>query len=71
MNVIPRISDQVLGDQAVSCFFFTKPAWLLAKRIFSIVTNNRENQWNELKEHLVDIHHPEHILVYNSIKYFS
>lgn len=44
MNVIPRISDQVLGDQAVSCFFFTKPAWLLAKRIFSIVTNNRENQ---------------------------
>ena len=33
----------------------------LAKRLISIVTNNRENQLKELKEHLLDTKHPQHI----------
>ena len=34
----------------------------LAKRIVSIVTNNRENRLKEIKEHLHDRKHPQHII---------
>ena len=36
----------------------------LAKRLISIVTNNRENRLKELKEHLLDRKHPQHIIPY-------
>ena len=36
----------------------------LAKRLVSIVTNNRENRLKELKEHLLDRKHPQHIIPY-------
>ena len=34
----------------------------LAKRIVSIVTNNKEKQLKELKEHLLDRKHPQHVI---------
>ena len=33
----------------------------LAKRLVSTVTNNRENRLKELKKHLLDRKHPQHI----------
>ena len=42
-----------------------------AKRIVSRVTNNRENQLKELKEHLLDRKHPQHILDYSFTKIFQ
>ena len=43
----------------------------LAKRINSIVTNNRKNQLKELKEYLLDRKHPQHIIDTVLQKYFS
>ena len=43
----------------------------LAKRINSIVTNNRKNQLKELKEHLLDKKHPQHIIDYSFTKIFQ
>ena len=43
----------------------------LAKFIVSIVTNNRENQLKELKEHLHDRKHPKHIIDYRLTKIFQ
>ena len=43
----------------------------LAKRIVSIVTNNRENQLKELKEHLLDKKHSQHIIDYSFTKIFQ
>ena len=43
----------------------------LAKRTVSIVTNNRENQLKELKEHLLDRKHPQHIIEYSFTKIFQ
>ena len=43
----------------------------LAKRIVSIVTNNRKNQLKELKEHLLDRKHPEQIIDYSFTKNLS
>ena len=43
----------------------------LAKRIASIVTNNRENGLEKLKEHLIDRKHPQHIIDYNFTKIFQ
>ena len=43
----------------------------LVKRIFSIVTNNRENQLKELKEHLLDRKHPQQIRDYSFTKIFQ
>ena len=37
----------------------------LAKRIVSIVSNNKENRLKELKEHLLDRKHPQHIIGYS------
>ena len=34
----------------------------LAKRVVSIVTKYRENRLKELKEHLLDRKHPDHII---------
>ena len=42
----------------------------LAKRIVSIITNNRENRLKELKEHLLDRKHPQHIIDYSFTKVF-
>ena len=42
----------------------------LAKRIVSIVTNNRENRLKELKEHLRERKHPQHIIDYSFRKIF-
>ena len=43
----------------------------LAKRIASIVTNNRENQLKKLKEHLLDRKHPHHVIDYSFTKIFQ
>ena len=43
----------------------------LAKRIVSIVTNDRENRLKELKEHLLDRKHPQHITDYSFTKIFQ
>ena len=43
----------------------------LAKRIVSIVTNNRENRLRELKEHLLDRKHPQHVIEYSFTKIFQ
>ena len=43
----------------------------LAKRIVSIVTNNRENQSKKLKEHLLDRKHPQRITEDSFTKIFS
>ena len=43
---------------------------LLAKRIVSIVTNNRENRSKKLKEHLLDRKHPQRITDDSFTKYF-
>ena len=43
----------------------------LVKRIFSIVTNNRENQLKELKEHLLDRKHQQHIIDYSFTEIFQ
>ena len=43
----------------------------LAKRIVSIVTNNRENRLKELKEHLLDRKHPQYIIDYSFTKIFQ
>ena len=43
----------------------------LAKRIVSVVTNNRENRLKELKEHLLDRKHPQHFIVYSFTKMFQ
>ena len=43
----------------------------LAKRIVSIITNNRENQLKELKEHLLDKKHSQHIIDYKFTKIFQ
>ena len=43
----------------------------LAKRIVSIVTHNRENRLQELKEHLLDRKHPQHITTYSFTKIFQ
>ena len=43
----------------------------LAKRIVSIVTNNRENRLKELKEHLLDRKHPQHVTDYSFTKIFQ
>ena len=43
----------------------------LAKRLISIVTNNRENRLKELKEHLLDRKHPQHIIDYRFTKIFQ
>ena len=42
----------------------------LAKRLVSIVTNNRENRLKELKEHLLDRKHAQHIIDYSFTKTF-
>ena len=42
-----------------------------AKRTVSIVTNNRENRLKELKEHLLDRKHPQHIIDYRFTKIFQ
>ena len=44
---------------------------LLAKRIVSIVTNNRENRSKKLKEHLLDRKHPQRITEDSFTKTFS
>ena len=43
----------------------------LAKGIVSIVTNNSENGIKELKEHLLDRKHPQHIIDYRFTKMFQ
>ena len=43
----------------------------LAKRVVIIVTGNRENQLKELKEHLLDRKHPQHIIGYSFTKMFQ
>ena len=43
----------------------------LAKCIASIETNNRENRLMELKEHLLDRKHPQHIKDYSFTKIFQ
>ena len=43
----------------------------LAKRIVSIVTNNRENRLMELKEHILDRKHPQYIIDYSFTKIFQ
>ena len=47
----------------------------LAKRLVSIVTNNRKNRSKKLKEHSLDRKHPQHIIPYpqhiNFIKIFQ
>ena len=43
----------------------------LAKRVVIIVTGNRENQLKELKEHLLDRKHPQHIIDYSFTKIFQ
>ena len=43
----------------------------LAKHIFSIVTNDRQNQLKELKEHLLDRKHPQHNIDYSFTKLFQ
>ena len=43
----------------------------LAKRLVSIVTNNRENQLKELKEHLLGRNHPQDIIDYSFTKIFQ
>ena len=43
----------------------------LTKRIVSTVTNNREKQRKELKEHLLDRKHPQHIIDYSFTKVFQ
>ena len=43
----------------------------LAKRIVSIITNNRENRLKELKEHLLDRKHPQHIIDNSFTKIFQ
>ena len=43
----------------------------LAKRIVSIVTNNRGNRWKELKEHLLAKNNPQHVMDYSFIKIFQ
>ena len=40
----------------------------LAKRIVSVVTNNRENQLKELNKYLLDRKHPQHIIDYSFTK---
>ena len=42
----------------------------LAKRIVSIVCNNKEDRLKELKEHLLDRKHPQHIIDYSFTKIF-
>ena len=42
----------------------------LAKCIVSIITNDRENWLKELKEHLRDRKHPQHIIDYSFTKIF-
>ena len=42
----------------------------LTKRIVSIVANNRENRLKELKEHLREREHPQHIIDYSFRKIF-
>ena len=37
----------------------------LAKRTVSIVNNNKENRLKELKEHLLDRKHPQHVIGYS------
>ena len=45
--------------------------WLpLAKRIASIVTDNRQDRLKELKEHLTDRNHPQHIIDYSFTEIF-
>ena len=48
-------------------YFFTSYLLFksLAKLIVSIVTNNRENQLKELKEHFLDRKHLQHIIEYS------
>ena len=43
----------------------------LGKRVVIIVTGNRENQLKELKEHLLDRKHPQHIIDYRFTKIFQ
>ena len=43
----------------------------LAKRIVSIVTNNRENRLKKLKGFLLDRKHPQHIIDYSFAKIFQ
>ena len=43
----------------------------LAKRIVSIITNNRENRLKELKEHLLDRKNPQHVIDYSFTKIFQ
>ena len=43
----------------------------LAKRIVSIVANNKENRLKELKEHLLDRKHPQHFIDYSFTKIFQ
>ena len=43
----------------------------LGKRVVIIVTGNRENQLKELKEHLLDRKHPQHIIGYSFTKMFQ
>ena len=48
--------------------------WLslsLAKCIVSIVTKNTENRLKELKEHLLNRKHPQHIIDYSFTKVFQ
>ena len=43
----------------------------LAKRIVGIVSNNKEDRLNKLKEHLLDRKHPQHIIDYSFTKIFQ
>ena len=43
----------------------------LAKRIVSIVTNNKENRLKELKEYLLDRKHPHHVIDCSFTKIFQ
>ena len=43
----------------------------LAKCLVSIGTNNRENRLKELKEHLLDRKHPQHVIDYSFTKIFQ
>ena len=43
----------------------------LAKRLLRLITNNKENQLKELKEHVFDTQHPRHIVDDSFTKYFN
>ena len=43
----------------------------LAKRLVILVTNKRENRLKELKRHLLDRKHPQHIIGYSFTKMFQ